>query len=126
MANWPDPEDLVKELLADLTATPVHTSLPADLQDRLPLQRVRRIGGSDDEVTDVARVVVETYAATRDGARDLAEQTRQRFKRRRARTSVGIMDRATTEVAPYTTASPNADVRMRTAIYRMSMRRTFT
>lgn len=123
LGAFPDAEDLAKELLADLTVQPVFTVLPEDLQGRLPLQRVTRVGGGDDRVTDTARVVVETYGRTREEARALAEATRQRFGRRRARTAVGIMDRAVTEVAPHATTHPDPAVRMRTAIYRMSMRR---
>ncbi|MFC6885291.1 MULTISPECIES: hypothetical protein [Actinomadura] len=120
---YPDAEDVAAALLDDLTTEQVVIVTPEDLQDRLPLQRVLRIGGSDDQLTDTARIVVDTYAATSAEARTLAEQTRQRFGRRRARTSAGIMDRATTEVAPHAVPHPNPQVRMRTAIYRLRLRR---
>lgn len=123
---YPDAEDVAAELLADLTpGREVVTTLPADLQDQLPLQQAVRIGGGDDDHTDVARIAVDTYAATEAEALALARLTQQRFKRRRARTSAGMMDRATTEVSPHSATYPNEAVRRATAIYRMSLRRTF-
>lgn len=121
---FPDAEDVTAELLGDLTpGQEIVTTLPADLETRLPLQRAVRIGGSDDGITDVARMVVETYAGSEAEALALARLTQQRFKRRRARTSAGMMDRASTEVSPRLLDYPNPAVWLATAIYRISLRR---
>jgi hypothetical protein len=53
------------------------TDVPANLADVLPLVQVTRFGGSDDVPTlDRAHVDVDCFAATRQGAHDLAEAVR--------------------------------------------------
>lgn len=122
-APWPDTEQIVAEVLADLTDDEPVLVLPEDLQDRLPLQRVRRIGGADDRITDVVRVDVETYAATRAEAVRLAGLAQQRLLAGRTRTRYGLLDRAVTEVSPRPVTHPDQRVRMVRATYRVSVRR---
>jgi hypothetical protein len=49
---------------------------PADLETRLPVIRVERIGGSDERFTEHPRVAVDVFAATADEARTLASRVR--------------------------------------------------
>lgn len=49
---------------------------PADLEDRLPVIRVERVGGHDDRFSLHPRVAVDVFAATADEARTLAAQVR--------------------------------------------------
>lgn len=123
LAPWSPVERMAAEVLADLSTQPIGTATPENLAEVLPVWRVLRIGGADDGVTDTARLVVETYAATVPEAEDLAEQGRQRLLRRRVRTSHGLIDRGETEVAPHLVPHPNPGVRMVEAIYRLSSRR---
>lgn len=119
---WPNPEDLAAEILAH--RAPVVTFLPSDLQARLPLLRVRSLGGSDDEVTDISRVAVDAYAATRDQAWDLARGARHDLVDRPTATAAGLLDRAETEVGPQEIPYGNRAVRYVTATYRLHARRT--
>lgn len=73
-------ESFVRDWLATQFPAPTYrvvTELPANLADVVPLIQVVRFGGSDDIWTvDSANVDVDTFAASRDGARSLAEQVR--------------------------------------------------
>lgn len=123
LPGWPDIHAVVADLLADLTTHPVVTSLPADLQEQIPLYRVRRVGGPDDRITDQPRVDVEAYAGTWAQALTLAEEARQRLLAGRARTVAGVLDRAETEVGPFAVPYPDPGVRCCAATYRLSLRR---
>ncbi|GAA1457014.1 hypothetical protein NE857_09160 [Nocardiopsis exhalans] len=121
---WPDAEETVAWVLARLTpgrdVVSVMNGLPADL----PLIRVTRIGGSDDLVTDTARVEVVVYAATRAEAHALAERARSLLLPGRHQTPHGGIDHVFTEVGPHErpTAEPRR-VRRWGAVYRVSARR---
>ncbi|MFE0326334.1 hypothetical protein ACFW08_05895 [Streptomyces sp. NPDC058960] len=49
---------------------------PADLETRLPVIRIERIGGADDRFSHAPRVAVDVFAATADEARTLANNVR--------------------------------------------------
>lgn len=49
---------------------------PADLETRLPVIRVERLGGSDERFALHPRVAVDVFAATADEARTLASSVR--------------------------------------------------
>lgn len=51
-------------------------STPADLEKRLPVIRIERIGGGDERFTERPRVAVDVFAATADEARSLAGRVR--------------------------------------------------
>lgn len=124
LPGWPDVERLLAEVLADLTpGTEVGTDLPEDLQDRLPLQRVKKIGGAGDDITDVARVDVEAYAFTREQAVPLAEAQRQRIIAAPHRTAAGLIDRVRTEVGPHRMPYTDPAIVLLQATYRISVRR---
>lgn len=76
---WPDVERvLLGWLRPQLTGVTVLTDLPANLEARLPLLQIVRVGGGRDFSwrLDVARVDIDAYAATRTAAADLAGQVR--------------------------------------------------
>src|SRR5690606_27896637 len=64
LAAWPDVHDVLFALFQDLADTVAGPRRPPNYQDQMPLVRVRRLGGADDRITDVARVDVEVYAST--------------------------------------------------------------
>jgi hypothetical protein len=129
LAPFSDVEHMLMDALADLVTDPadVGTVIPADLQNRLAagrkVIRVRRIGGSDDRISDYPRVDVETFGATRADAWPLAESIRQRLISGPQRTAHGLIDRATTEVGPQEIPYDDPDVRRVLATYRLSTRR---
>lgn len=123
---WPDPDVVLRELLADLVDAEVVRKLPPNLGEVLPLIRARRVGGADDRVTDRPRMDIEVYASTVAIAKPLAERVRQRLLGGAARTSAGVMDRASTEVGPRELFYPNPAVVLWAATYRISLRRRRT
>lgn len=122
LAAFPQVERIVAAVVADLGATGAETS--TDLQENLPFIRIRRIGGSDDRVTDVARVDVRVYDAELSDAKNLSETIRQRLISRPSATAHGVLDRAETEVAPQEVPGPDPDhYRVVSTTYRVSVRR---
>lgn len=124
---FPDVEDLLVLVLDGLSpGRDVVTTLPPNLQDQLPLQRVRRIGGGGDQVTDVARVDVEAFASTRAAALQLARQQHQVLLSVPSATSRGLIDRVVPEVGPHELPYADPGVRLMQATYRISVRRWTT
>ncbi|WP_335936620.1 hypothetical protein [Streptomyces sp. PTD5-9] len=122
LALFPDIEDLLVQALADLSRT--GTVYPPGLEGRLPFTRVRRIGGGDDRRTDTALVEVETAAATRAQAWQVARQVQQRLISGPLRVpGAGVMDRAVTDVGLRGVLHDNPAVRCVLATYRVSARR---
>ncbi|MEW2580130.1 hypothetical protein [Streptomyces syringium] len=75
--TWPDAEAALVAWLAPRLGVRVCTDTPADLDDVVPLVRLRRIGGSDDGFRlDLAVMDIEAFAATRAEAAALAARTR--------------------------------------------------
>jgi hypothetical protein len=76
--TFPDVETLlVGWLSGHLAGMRVVTDTPSNLASLLPVVQVTRFGGGDHSVAlDVANIDVDTYAATRQGAAELAEQVR--------------------------------------------------
>lgn len=127
LAPFPDPERALGDLLADLGTTGNKTTVT--LQDTLPYIRIRRTGGSDDEITDSATVSADVFAADADAAKALAERIRARlisgpFAGTSFRTGHGVIDRAATAVAPQLIpATDSANLALAVASYRITMRR---
>lgn len=122
LASFPKAARVVAALLTDLGTTGGETS--TTLQDDLPFIRVRRIGGTDDRVTDVARVDVRVYAEDLSDAEGLAETIRQRLISGPSTTVHGVLDRAVTEVGPQEVPGPDPDhYRVVSTTYRVSVRR---
>ena len=120
LAPYPDIE---AALVAALGPGNVVTRLPVDLQSRLPLRRVRRVGGGDDGITDVARVDIEVYAANRAAAMDAARQIQQKLISGPFTAAGVVVDRCTTEIGPHEVAYPDETIRMVSATYRVAARR---
>lgn len=122
LAPFPDVERVVADLVSDLGGVGRETG--TDLQTNLPFIRVRRIGGSDDRFTDVARVDVRVYEAAASDAKALAETIRQRLLAGPANTARGVIDRVFTEVAPIEVPSPDPErYCIWSGTYRVSLRR---
>lgn len=119
MGAFVDALEAVEHRLADTAETVKVT--PPDLQTRLPIIKVQRIGGTDDGVTDTARIVVTVHAATyREGNR-LARLVRHRL--RWGPTPAGVIDAVRTEVGPREVPSRDAEaVRCFEATYRVLVR----
>lgn len=122
LASFPDVERAVGDLVGDLGTAGSETNIT--LQSTLPYIRVRRLGGSDNRVTDAARVDVHVYDKDATAAKVIAEQVRQRLISGPSTTTHGVIDRAWTEVGPQTIpADDTANIRQVVATYRISMRR---
>jgi hypothetical protein len=125
LAGFPDLETAIRTALADLVTDLAHTGTvtPADLQQRLPFIRVRRFGGTDDRLTDQARVDVDYFAASRAAAWAGAEAVRQRLISRPLRVGAVVIDQVTTTTAPIEVPWDDPNVRRVTAAYTASARR---
>lgn len=75
---WPDAEDVAMSLISAMSP-PVDatTSTDIDLEQRVPIVRVTRIGGEDDGISDRPIVEFAVFHSTYDEARKLAEKIRQ-------------------------------------------------
>ena len=119
---YADVERMLVADLADFGAT--GTALPDGLPDVLPFVRSRRVGGSDNGVTDVARVVVDVFAASRAAAWDVARRVQQHMLSGPRRIpGAGIIDQAVTNVGPQDAPYEDQRIRCVTAMYDVSSRR---
>lgn len=108
LAAFPDVEVSLRAVLGDLVPDADHIGVetPADPTGSLtwlPFIRVGVFGGSDNLITDTSRLDVETFAATRAEARDLAEAARQRMLNAGA-PHVGagfVLDHVVTDTRPH-------------------------
>lgn len=125
LPSFPDLESAVGAALADIAGGEDHwdTLTPADLQQQLPFIRVRRFGGSDDRLTDQARVDIDYFAATRAAAWAGAEAVRQRLISRPLRVGAVVIDQVTTTSGPIEVPWDDPDIRRITATYTASARR---
>jgi hypothetical protein len=118
-------ESLVRGWLAEqFTPTRVVTELPANLGDVVPVIQVTRFGGSDDVIVlDNAHIDVDTFAATRDDARTLAEQVRTalRLHLPGVTTGGGVVTSVTTMSAPRWVPYDNTNLRRFVASYRITI-----
>lgn len=127
LATWPDVAYVLSEVLADLFPADrvVRQRTPSDLEQKLPLCRVRRIGGSAvDRITDRPRVDVDVFGGTYVQARDLALLCEQRILNYPRSVPSGVLDWAEPEVGPHEVPYSNPAVRLVTATYLTSLRRS--
>lgn len=107
LADWPDPEVLVKAVLADLPVAGLTVDVdvppdPAGTYSWLPFLRVQCHGGSNlDRVTELFRFDVDAFGSSRRGASQLAGAARQRLLNCPIVTTVGLLDRVTTSARPF-------------------------
>jgi hypothetical protein len=103
--QWIDVEALLCDFIGTVpgvktTATKTPAAPSGFTDDNTPFVQVRRIGGTDDRITDRARVDVDVYA-TEEQAHDISELIRQALRRLAGTVYNGQkVDRITTEVAP--------------------------
>ena len=126
MGSFPDTERALAHLLADLAGGLDHvgTETPANLGDRLPYIRVRRFGGTDDGLTDLAIVDIDSFADTRTASVDLAEAIRDRLLAGPHHVTGAVIDRVVTSTAPREIPWSGDAVRRWAATYRAAARRT--
>jgi len=117
---WPDVEaELNAWLEAQLGVVHV-TDLPADLDDRLPLNQVQRVGGDDDSIRlDRALVDIDSYGTDRAAASLLARQTRDKLvvALRGVQTTGAVFGRVSTISAPAWRPYENPNLRRMGATY---------
>lgn len=121
LAAFSDAEDIVLELLAGLA--PTFLATPATLAP--PLIVVRRVGGFDNKITDIARLQVHAFGGNHVQARDLAEACRQKIMASSATRVAGVnIDQARTETAPVYVEYGQPAIHRYVATYRLECRRT--
>lgn len=127
IGRWADVEKVVTGHLRAVTGVRVVTRLPADLTGAMPLHRVTRGPGGDDDVTDAPLVDVETFAADRAGMWTAAEDAREAMHSLSGAASGGaLVDTVTTAGGPQWVDYENPAVQRAVASYRLTQRRTFT
>ena len=120
-------ESVVRDWLATQFTSPTYrvvTELSTKLADDLPLIQVVRFGGSDADLTlDSANVDIDTFAATRDAARSLAEQVRSavRLHLPGYANAGAAVQSVTTISAPRWLPYDNTSLRRFTAAYRITI-----
>lgn len=106
LAAFPDVEIALRAVLADLVADISHVGVdvPADPNGTLtwlPFLRIACFGGSDNLITDLSRIDVDAFAATRAASRALAEAARQRLIGKPHIGNGWVLDRVRTDVKPH-------------------------
>lgn len=124
LAPFPDVEQAVISLLTGLGTADTET--PSNLVANLPFIRVNRIGGTNDRITDAARVDVNIYAVKRTDAATLAETVRQRMLSYPHVITIPVacvLDDVITDVAPNEVPWGDPAIRRFTSSYRVTARR---
>lgn len=121
LAAWADVEDIGLELL-EAAGAPTVLATPVDLVP--PLTVVRCVGGTDDRITNAARIQVQSYGRTRIEARDLAELSRQVVLAAPNTAVAGVsIDRTSTEQSPSFVDYGQPGIHRYIAAYRIEYRR---
>ena len=121
LAAWPDVERVLGDLLGDLGTVGSETNI--DLQSQLPYIRIRRVGGTDNRITDATRVDIDVYAADATTAKAITGVAQQRLISGPSATTHGVIDRAWTESGPQTAPTDDQNIRRVITTYRISLRR---
>jgi hypothetical protein len=124
---YPDAEKALIAYLGDLGLAV--TSTPPDLQDKLPVLRIQRIGGSsEDGVSDYPEVNIQAFTA-RDSADPRASHDLMATVRNRMDNILGLsvaggglLDRATLTTGPIETPWPDAAIAVVQATFRLTTR----
>ncbi|MFD7776663.1 hypothetical protein [Streptomyces sp. NPDC059753] len=95
---------------------------PADLEKRLPVIRVERIGGSEERFSSSPRVAVDVFAATADEARRLAERVRDALLFLRGPVHGAVVRDVRCDSGPTRQPWANELVHRRGATYTVSLR----
>ncbi|HMG44993.1 MAG TPA: hypothetical protein VK611_26910 [Acidimicrobiales bacterium] len=125
LSPWPDPHVILMALLEDFTTSPVvGPRLHLDFQRDMPLIHVRKVGGTNDKITDFARMSVDVYCRTYPEASALAEGIRQRLMAYPyILPGAGRLDRCEVESSPFEVPWSDDTLRYLTATYLITTRR---
>jgi hypothetical protein len=124
--RFPNAEAVLRDLLTPIA----RTVTVLDPSFTRPVIVVRRVGGTDDRITDRPRMQVSVFADTREQAWDLAEQARERIlgysgKRVGGLAPLGVvLDKATTDTGPQQIRERDPDQKQVTQFYRLAFRKT--
>lgn len=120
MSSFVDIEDVALTLLQ--SAGPTVLATPVTITP--PLIVIRRVGGFDNRITDVARLRVQTFGASHATAFALAEACRQLILASPATHVAGVnIDRAVVEAAPAYVDYGQPPLQRYIATYRLEVRR---
>lgn len=95
---------------------------PPDLEKRLPVVRVGRVGGPDDRFSQHPRVTVDVFAATADEARTLSNEVRDALVFLNGPVNGAVIRGVRCDSGPTRTPWENPDVHRRSATYTVSLR----
>ncbi|MFF1684510.1 MULTISPECIES: hypothetical protein [unclassified Streptomyces] len=95
---------------------------PADLEKRLPVIRIERIGGADERFNARPRVAVDVFAATADEARTLAGRVRDELLFLRGPVNGAVIRDIRCDSGPTRQPWANELVHRRGASYTVSLR----
>ena len=129
MLGFPDAERVVMEYVDDLGYCV--TSTPPDLQERLPVIRVNRAGGNDDDVTDFPRMSIQTFCRADYESPRAALGLMNRIRERVDDSSLPAwvpgervtIEDSRTESGPVRAPWPDPQVQVVTAAFRLSISR---
>jgi hypothetical protein len=98
------------------------SATPADLEERLPVVRVERVGGSDGRFRGHPRVAIDVFAATADEARTLANAIRDALLFLRGPVNGAVISDTRCDSGPSRQPWANPAVHRRGATYSVSLR----
>lgn len=117
---FPDIEQLLVDYLHEVTNRRVLTDLPSNLDQILPVVRLTRVSGADDDYKlDRPIVDVDVYAQDRAGAFSLARQVQAllRFELPTTTRPGGVVTAVSTIVGPRWLPDTNTNLRRVQATY---------
>lgn len=123
LGAFPDMEEAFIALLSPLARAATET--PGSWDGNLPFFRVVVFGGGDNSITDVSRLALDAFGATKADAYDLAEAARTLLTAPGARVLTGVVvDQITTDTKPHQVAWSTEPSPVRyAAAYRATARR---
>jgi len=95
---------------------------PPEMEKRLPVIRVERLGGSDERFTLHPRVAVDVFAATADEARTLAGRVRDALLFLRGPVNGAVVRDVRCDSGPSRQPWANEAIHRRGATYTVSLR----
>lgn len=120
---FPDIEQLLVAYLEDVLDERVLTDLPADLDEILPVVRLTRVSGADDDYKlDRPIVDVDVYAQDRAGAFSLARRAQAllRFELPTVTCPGGVVTAVSTIIGPRWLPDTNINLRRVQATYEIT------
>lgn len=95
---------------------------PADLETRLPVVRVQRIGGVDDRFSLQPRVTIDVFAATADEVRTLSDEISSALVFLTGPLNGAVIRGIRCDSGPMRTPWQNTEIYRRSATYTVSLR----